>query len=145
MYNLTSFDIYKSVKTSIKITSISITLKSFLMPLCNTTFPCFLTFQSPSNHWLHFTAFYINGIIPMQIFALFNLFSIVILWSIYGRAYVNILFLFYYWIHFQYTDVPYILNPFISWWIYKLFPGLSYYKESCSEHDIYLLFLLGKY
>ena len=37
--------------------------------------------------------------------------------------------------------VPYLLNPFICQWAFRLFPTLGYYKQCCSEHRCAYIFL----
>ena len=33
-----------------------------------------------------------------------------------------------------YTHIPYLLNPFLCWWKFRLFPHLGYCKQFCNEH-----------
>ena len=52
---------------------------------------------------------------------------------------------------FHCMNIPYIIYPFVSWWIFALFPLFGYYESCCCEHLCPFLwrhtssFLLGIY
>ena len=53
----------------------------------------------------------------------------------------NGIILFFLWLIFHCGYVPHLLNPFICWWSFKLFPCLGYCEQCCNEHRSSCIFL----